>query len=140
MIPSGGFFKSVNGRSTMLFRHCLTTLLQRTDYRNLEIVLVDGGEFTDEQLLEFKNIVEASLGPNRWVHCRDSRPYSYSLRMNLAASSASGKYLLQLNDDTELLELLSGDGDLPSDQVEEDCLKGDLRNQLSQKSKNSSVS
>ena len=27
-------------------------------------------------------------------------------------------------DDTELLELLSGDGDLPSDQVEEDCLKG----------------
>ena len=88
----------------MLFRHCLTTLLQRSDYRNLEIVLVDGGEFTDEQLLEFKNIVEASLGPNRWIHCRDSRPYSYSLRMNLAASSASGKYLLQLNDDTELLE------------------------------------
>ena len=104
LIPSGGFFKSVNGRGTMLFRHCLTTLLQRSDYRNLEIVLVDGGEFSDEQLLEFKNIVEASLGPNRWVHCMDSRPYSYSLRMNLAASSASGKYLLQLNDDTELLE------------------------------------
>ncbi len=104
LIPSGGFFKSVNGRGTMLFRHCLTTLLQRSDYRNLEIILVDGGEFTDEQILEFKNIVEASLGPNRWIHCSDFRPYSYSLRMNLAASSASGKYLLQLNDDTELLE------------------------------------
>merc|ERR1711939_1098694 len=35
-------------------------------------------------------------------------------------------------DDTELLELLSGDGDLPSDQVEEECLKGDLRNLLGQ--------
>ncbi len=35
-------------------------------------------------------------------------------------------------DDTELLELLSGDGDLPSDQVEEDCLKGDLRSLLGQ--------
>ena len=104
LIPSGGFFKPVNGRSTMLFRHCLTTLLQRTDYRNLEIILVDGGEFADEQLLEFKNLVEASLGPDRWVHCTDTRLYSYSLRMNLAASSASGKYLLQLNDDTELLE------------------------------------
>ena len=104
LIPSGGFFKSVNGRGTMLFRHCLTTLLQRSDYRNLEIVLVDGGEFNDEQLLEFKNLVEASLGPGRWVHCTDTRSYSYSLRMNLAASSASGKYLLQLNDDTELLE------------------------------------
>ena len=104
LIPSGGFFKPINGRTTMLLRHCLTTLLQRTDYRNIEIVLVDGGEFTDEQLLEFRNLVEASLGPNRWTHCTDTRPYSYSLRMNLAASVASGKYLLQLNDDTELLE------------------------------------
>ena len=34
-------------------------------------------------------------------------------------------------DDTELLELLSGDGDLPSDQVE-DCLKGDLHSLLGQ--------
>merc|ERR1712162_9727 len=35
-------------------------------------------------------------------------------------------------DDTELLELLAGDGELPSDQVEEDCLKGDLRSLLGQ--------
>ena len=35
-------------------------------------------------------------------------------------------------DDTELLELLSGDGELPSDQVEEECLKGDLRSLLGQ--------
>ena len=35
-------------------------------------------------------------------------------------------------DDTELLELLAGDGDLPGDQVEEDCLKGDLRSLLGQ--------
>ena len=31
---------------------------------------------------------------------------------------------------TELLELLAGDADLPSDQVEEDCMKGDLRSLL----------
>ncbi|MGB1417583.1 MAG: RNA polymerase sigma factor, RpoD/SigA family, partial [Synechococcus sp.] len=35
-------------------------------------------------------------------------------------------------DDTELLELLSGDGELPSQQVEEDCMKGDLRSLLGQ--------
>ena len=35
-------------------------------------------------------------------------------------------------DDTELLELLAGDADLPSDQVEEDCMKGDLRSLLGQ--------
>ncbi|MGC6483079.1 MAG: sigma factor-like helix-turn-helix DNA-binding protein, partial [Synechococcus sp.] len=35
-------------------------------------------------------------------------------------------------DDTELLELLAGDGELPSDQVEGECLKGDLRDLLEQ--------
>jgi RNA polymerase nonessential primary-like sigma factor len=35
-------------------------------------------------------------------------------------------------DDTELLELLAGDGELPSDQVEGECLKGDLADLLSQ--------
>ena len=35
-------------------------------------------------------------------------------------------------DDTELLELMAGDGELPSEQVEGECLKGDLRDLLSQ--------
>ena len=35
-------------------------------------------------------------------------------------------------DDTELLDLLAGDGELPSEQVEGDCLKGDLRDLLGQ--------
>ena len=35
-------------------------------------------------------------------------------------------------DETELRELLAGDGELPSDHVEEDCLKGDLRSLLGQ--------
>jgi RNA polymerase nonessential primary-like sigma factor len=35
-------------------------------------------------------------------------------------------------DDTELLELLSGDGELPSEQVDGECLKGDLRALLEQ--------
>jgi RNA polymerase nonessential primary-like sigma factor len=35
-------------------------------------------------------------------------------------------------DDTELLELLAGDGELPSEQVEGECLKGDLADLLSQ--------
>ena len=35
-------------------------------------------------------------------------------------------------DDTELLDLLAGDGELPSEQVEGECLKGDLGDLLSQ--------
>ena len=132
LIPSGGFHKPIGGRDTMLLRHCLTCLLQRSDYRELEIVLIDGGELSREELAEFEKMTAYGLGPGRWRHARSDLPYSYSQRINQAAAAARGEFLLQLNDDTELLELLSGDGDLPSDQVEEDCLKGDLRSLLGQ--------
>jgi RNA polymerase nonessential primary-like sigma factor len=35
-------------------------------------------------------------------------------------------------EDTELLDLLAGDGDLPSDLVDGECLRGDLRDLLEQ--------
>ena len=35
-------------------------------------------------------------------------------------------------DDTELLDLLAGDGELPDDRVDGECLKGDLRALLEQ--------
>lgn len=104
LIPSGGFLKIVDGRKKILLRHCLEALLQRSEYRNIEIILVHGGEFSGSQLVEYEQLVESSLGPNRWKSICDSRPYSYSLRMNLAASIAAGEYFLQLNDDTEILE------------------------------------
>ena len=44
------------------------------------------------------------LGPGRWRHARSDLPYSYSQRINQAAAAARGEFLLQLNDDTELLE------------------------------------
>jgi hypothetical protein len=104
LIPSGGFHKTLNGRPTLLLRHCLQTLLQRSAYRQLEIVLIDGGELSEPLVAELEGLCTASLGPGRWRHQSDLRPYSYSLRLNQAAAAAQGSYLLQLNDDTELLE------------------------------------
>lgn len=104
LIPSGGFHKTIQGRSTLLLRHCLGQLLQRSRYRQLEIVLIDGGELSAELLAELEALTTTALGPGRWRHERDQRPYSYSLRLNQAAAVARGDWLLQLNDDTELLE------------------------------------
>ncbi|QNJ07659.1 beta-glycosyltransferase/ family 2 [Synechococcus sp. Minos11] len=104
LIPSGGFHKPMHGRSTMLLRHSLTCLLQRSDYRELEIVLIDGGELNAAELEEFENSIGYGLGPGRWRHARSDLPYSYSQRINQAAAAARGEFLLQLNDDTELLE------------------------------------
>jgi hypothetical protein len=104
LIPSGGFHKPIGGRKTMLLRHCLTCLLQRSEYRELEIVLIDGGELSREELAEFEQMTAYGLGPGRWRHARSDLPYSYSQRINQAAAAARGEFLLQLNDDTELLE------------------------------------
>ena len=104
LIPSGGFQKPIGGRNTMLLRHCMTCLLQRSDYRELEIVLIDGGEFSAAELREFEDLIGYGLGSGRWRHARSDLPYSYSQRINQAAAAARGEFLLQLNDDTELLE------------------------------------
>lgn len=104
LIPSGGFSKIIKGHSTLLLRHCLQALLSRSSYRNLEIVLIDAGELTKELLVELEALTTAELGPGRWRHERNQNPYSYSERINQAAAAAKGEWLLQLNDDTELVE------------------------------------
>ncbi len=104
LIPSGGFSKIIKGRSTLLLRHCLQALLGRSSYRNIEIVLIDAGELTQELLSELEALTTAELGPGRWRHERNQNPYSYSERINQAAAAAKGEWLLQLNDDTELIE------------------------------------
>ena len=103
LIPTGGFKKTINGRNEVMVRHCLNTLLKISSYRNLEIIVVDGGELSDSLIEELKTLTTAELGPDRWQLLRDPRPYSYSLRINQAAAIAKGDWLLQLNDDTEII-------------------------------------
>jgi GT2 family glycosyltransferase len=103
LIPTGGFKKTINGRNEVMVRHCLNTLLKISNYRNLEIIVVDGGELSDSLIEELKTLTTAELGPDRWQLLRDPRPYSYSLRINQAAAIAKGDWLLQLNDDTEII-------------------------------------
>ncbi|MCP9923344.1 glycosyltransferase [Synechococcus lacustris] len=104
LIPSGGFSKPIKGHSSLLLRHCLHALLSRSSYRNLEIVVIDAGELNQELLVELEALTTAELGPGRWRHERSQNPYSYSERINQAAAIAKGEWLMQLNDDTELLE------------------------------------
>ena len=104
LIPSGGFSKTIKGHSILLLRHCLEKLLQRSSYRELEIVVVDAGELSPELLSELETLTSSKLGAGRWRHERSYEPYSYSQRLNQAAAASKGEWLLQLNDDTELLE------------------------------------
>ena len=53
---------------------CLRSII---DNKPDEIILVDGGEFSENEILEYEKLVECSLGPNRWFHCRDNHQYNY---------------------------------------------------------------
>jgi GT2 family glycosyltransferase len=104
LIPTGGYTRTIRGRETVLVRNCLRQLIQRSRYRQFEVVLIDGGECSDQLIGELEALVVEGLGPDRWRFLRDSKPYTYTGRINRAAAAARGDLLLQLNDDTELLD------------------------------------
>ena len=103
LIPTAGSCLAIDGERQPLVRNCIMTLIERSTHRNLEFILIDGGELSDELIDDLRGLVEQAIGKERWKLIRDENPYTYSSRINAAASAASGDYLLQLNDDTEMI-------------------------------------
>jgi len=100
LIPTAGF-RTDSGDP--LVRNCLRTLVEKSHFRNLEVIVIDGGELQPTLIEELAELVEGGFGRGRWQFLREESPYSYTTRMNRAAQAARGHLLLQLNDDTELL-------------------------------------
>ena len=94
----------------------ITEMLNKLKKGQRELSQDLGRTPTVTELAEFVELPEDDV---KDLMCRARQPVSLEMKVGDG-------------DDTELLELLSGDGDLPSDQVEEDCLKGDLRSLLGQ--------
>jgi ADP-heptose:LPS heptosyltransferase/GT2 family glycosyltransferase len=80
-----------------LIRTCIKGLRTATSYKNIEIIVVDN--IRDESS-EWKSWVRA----NADVVVEIKEPFNWSRFNNLAASKASGSYLLFLNDDTEVIQ------------------------------------
>ena len=93
LIPTGG--------KMHLLRPCLTDLLERTDYPNLEILLVDnsGGDDVARIVAEL-----APCFPNvrRIVDTR--KPFNYPALINDAIPSIATPYVLMLNDDITVID------------------------------------
>jgi ADP-heptose:LPS heptosyltransferase/GT2 family glycosyltransferase len=80
-----------------LVRTCLTSLRQKTAYRNFEIICIE-------------NIPAEKADWRRWVRSNvdvlieTAEPFNWSRFNNLAAARAKGRFLLFLNDDTEIID------------------------------------
>jgi len=107
LIPTAGFRRPLGHQREILVLNCLRSLVERSRFRNLEVVVIDGGELEPGLIETLATLVEDGFGKGRWRFLRRESPYSYTDRINRAAAAATGELLLQLNDDTELID---GDG------------------------------
>ena len=80
---------------------CVNSIIKNTDYQNYEILIADNGS-TNPRMWDLYRQFEEQLGDRFHVEEIDI-PFNFSRINNLAAKKAKGKYLLFLNDDTEVI-------------------------------------
>lgn len=98
-----------------IVKRCVESILQKTTYKNYEIILVDTGSDDHNVLAWYKNIKKYK---NIKIYNWPEKPFSYARSCNFGASKAKGEYLVMLNNDTEVitkdwLQLMLGDAQRP---------------------------
>lgn len=99
VIPTGAAAKLVHGVETVLVEQAVSSLIERTDYDNLELVIVCDSATPDDAVAAIERRC-CGIG-HRLV--RDHRPFNFARACNLGALRASGRILVFLNDDTEIV-------------------------------------
>src|SRR5690606_7760666 len=72
----------------------VASILEKTDYKNYEIVISHNGNLTNQQLETFG--ADARI---RLVEFVQDGKFSLARKLNLAAASAKGEFLVLMNDD-----------------------------------------
>jgi O-antigen biosynthesis protein len=96
IIPTAGKTVDLNGRSIDLVGNCLNAIYERSQYKNLEVIVVDNGDLNPRQrtfLREYGAKLISLRAPELNV----------AKKLNLGASIATGELLLLFNDDVEPL-------------------------------------
>ncbi|HVU73891.1 MAG TPA: glycosyltransferase [Mycobacteriales bacterium] len=99
IIPTAGGHREVRGEDVRLIDRCLRGLVDRTDYANLEIVVVLSPG-TDPALRDELLAIDGER--LRFVEMDGT--WTFSRAINLGAAAATGELLLMLNDDVEPAE------------------------------------
>jgi glycosyltransferase involved in cell wall biosynthesis len=78
---------------------CIETLMEKTAYKNYEIIIIDNHSDETDAVAYLKSLAEYDN-----IHViAYNKPFNYSAANNLGAQHARGEFLLLLNNDTEVL-------------------------------------
>lgn len=83
-----------------LLSSCVRSILEKTVYDDLEIIILDNGTAQPEAL----SLLEQFSQDPRVKLLRDASPFNFSALNNRAAKSATGDYLCLVNNDIEVLD------------------------------------
>jgi GT2 family glycosyltransferase len=83
-----------------VLRPCVESLLERTEYPNFEILIIDNGSIDAATAKFFREVSE----DERVRVLTYDRPFNYSAINNFAVGHARGTFVALLNNDTEVLE------------------------------------
>jgi GT2 family glycosyltransferase len=84
-----------------LLEVCVNGLVNKTNYKNLEIIIIDNGS-TDQEAIEYLRTLPKTISYVKVI--RDDGPFNFSRLNNRAAREAKGELLLFLNNDIEVVE------------------------------------
>ena len=79
---------------------CINSILEKTTYQNYEIVVVENNSETDEIFEYYK---ELEKNDKIKVVYYPNKGFNYSAIINFGVRESTGDYIIQLNNDTELL-------------------------------------
>lgn len=79
---------------------CVDSILKNTTYTNFEVIVVDNGS-REESTLEYLSKLQDFP---RFRVLRIDKPFNYSNLNNEAAQLATGRHLLLMNDDTQVID------------------------------------
>ena len=83
-------------------QRCILSILSKTTYNNYEIILVDTGSRERATKRYYKQL--QAIGPDRLqIKYWQNKSFNYSLACNFGAKESKGKYLVMLNNDTEVI-------------------------------------
>lgn len=98
VIPTAGRTHLVQGKEIPLVVTCVESVIERSTYQNLELVVVVDGDVPDAVVAQL-----GAVAGDRLKIVPFDRPFNFSAKINLGVAESRGEVLLLLNDDIEVL-------------------------------------